>query len=278
MRPADRLTRVGSGQANPEDRSMDLHLAGRTVLITGGSKGIGYACAESFAAEGCHLHLASRSAENLAAARDRLRSRFNVPVEVHAVDVSVGDAARGLVEACADVDILVNNAGAIPRGDLFAMDEAKWRSAWELKVFGYINMTRAMLHKMYGRRRGVIINIIGLAGEMPNYDYVTGSMGNASLMQFTRAVGSKSVDQGVRVVAINPPATRTDRMVTLMRSQAEKRFGDPERWPELTKHLPFGRPCEPAEIADLAVFLASDRSAYTSGVVFSVDGGQASRH
>jgi NAD(P)-dependent dehydrogenase (short-subunit alcohol dehydrogenase family) len=117
-----------------------------------------------------------------------------------------------------------------------------------------------------------------LAGELATYDYVTGSMGNASLMHFTRTIGSKSVDHGVRVVAINPPATRTDRLETLMRTQAAKELGDPERWREFTKHLPFGRPCEPVEIADLAVFLASDRSAYTSGVVFSVDGGQASRH
>jgi hypothetical protein len=257
---------------------MDLHLAGRSVLITGGSKGIGYTCAEAFAAEGCHIHIASRSADNLAAARERLRSRFNVPVQIHPVDLSVGDAARTLVAACGEADIMVNNAGAIPRGDLMAMDEAKWRAAWELKVFGYINTTRAMLERMYARKRGVIVNIIGLAGELPMYDYVTGSMGNASLMQFTRAVGSRSVDHGVRVVAINPPATRTDRMETLMRAQADKEFGDPERWPELTRHLPFGRPCEPSEIADLAVFLASDRSAYTSGVVFSVDGGQAARH
>ncbi|TWT15076.1 SDR family oxidoreductase [Reyranella sp. CPCC 100927] len=257
---------------------MDMHLSGRTVLITGGSKGIGYACAEAFAAEGCQVHLVARGHENLTAARDRLRARFNVPVETHAVDLSDGNAARGLIETCADADILVNNAGAIPRGDVISMDEAKWRAAWDLKVFGYINTTRAMLEKMYARKRGVIVNIIGLAGEMPMYDYVTGSMGNASLMQFTRAVGSKSVDHGVRVVAINPPSTRTDRMTTLMRSQAQKELGDPERWPELTRHLPFGRPCEPSEIADLAVFLASDRSAYTSGVVFSVDAGQASRH
>ncbi len=258
---------------------MDLQLSGRTVLITGGSRGIGYACAEAFAAEGCHVHIASRSADALGAARERLRARFNVRVEIHPVDLSAGGAAaRGLVDACGEADILVNNAGAIPRGDLLAMDDAKWRAAWELKVFGYINMTRAMLEKMYARKSGVVVNVIGLAGEMPTYDYVTGSMGNASLMQFTRTVGSKSVDHGVRVVAINPPLTRTDRMVALLRTQAGKDLGDPERWSELTRHLPFGRPCEPSEIADLAVFLASDRSAYTSGVVFSVDGGQASRH
>jgi NAD(P)-dependent dehydrogenase (short-subunit alcohol dehydrogenase family) len=103
-------------------------------------------------------------------------------------------------------------------------------------------------------------------------------MGNASLMAFTRAVGSKSVDHGVRVVAINPPATRTDRMLTLLRGQAEQQFGDPERWPELTKHMPFGRAAEPDEVADLAVFLASDRASYISGVVMTLDGGQAARH
>jgi NAD(P)-dependent dehydrogenase (short-subunit alcohol dehydrogenase family) len=97
-------------------------------------------------------------------------------------------------------------------------------------------------------------------------------------MAFTRAVGSRSVDHGVRVVAINPPGTRTDRMTTLLRSQAEQKWGDPERWRELTTHLPFGRPAEPDEVADLALFLASDRASYISGVVMTLDAGQAARH
>ena len=257
---------------------MDLRLTGKSVLITGGSKGIGYACAESFAAEGCNVHLAARSRQNLDEARNRLRQRFNVSVDLHAVDLADGDAARGLVKACSDVDVLVNNAGAIPRGDVETIDEAKWREVWNLKVFGYINTTRAMLTEMKARKRGVIVNIIGLAGEMPNYDYAAGSMGNASLMMFTRTVGSKSIESGVRVVAINPPATRTDRMLTLLRGQAQQQLGDPERWPELTKHMPFGRPAEPDEVADLTVFLASDRASYISGVVVTLDGGQAARH
>ena len=257
---------------------MDLKLAGRTVLITGGSRGIGLACAEAFAAEGCTVHIASRSRESLEAARDRIRGRHNVPVEIHAVDLAHGDTVRGLVEAVGHADILVNNAGAIPRGDLLSMTEPKWREAWELKMFGYVNATRAMLEKMYARKKGVVVNVIGLAGESFNYDYVAGTTANAGLMAFTRAVGSKSVDQGVRVVAINPPATRTDRMLTLLRGQAQQQLGDPERWPELTKHMPFGRPAEPSEVADLAVFLASDRASYISGVVVTLDGGQAARH
>jgi hypothetical protein len=257
---------------------MDLKLSGKAVLITGGSRGIGFACAMGFAAEGCTVHIASRSKESLEAAREKIRARHNVPVEIHPADFSDGDTARRIVEAVGHADILVNNAGAIPQGDIFGMTEPRWREAWDLKVFGYINATRAMLEKMYARKAGVVVNVIGLAGESFNYDYVAGTMGNAGIMAFTRAVGSKSVDHGVRVVGINPPATRTDRMLTRLREQAEKKFGDPERWAELTTHMPFGRAAEPDEVADLAVFLASDRASYISGVVMTLDGGQAARH
>ncbi len=170
---------------------MDMKLTGKTVLITGGSRGIGFACAMAFASEGCAVHIASRSKESLESARDKIRARHNVPVEIHPADFSKGDTVRSVVDAVGHADILVNNAGAIPRGDIFAMTEPKWRESWELKVFGYINATRAMLEKMYARKKGAIVNIIGLAGESYNYDYVTGSMGNASLMAFTRTVGSQ---------------------------------------------------------------------------------------
>jgi len=257
---------------------MDMKLSGKTVLITGGSRGIGFACAMGFAAEGCTVHIASRSKDSLEAAREKIRARHNVPVEIHPADFSDGDTARRVVEAVGHADILVNNAGASPQGDVFGMTEPRWREAWDLKVFGYVNATRAMLEKMYARKAGVVVNVIGLAGESFNYDYVAGTMGNAGIMAFTRAVGSKSVDHGVRVVGINPPATRTDRMLTRLREQAEKKFGDAERWAELTKHMPFGRAAEPDEVADLAVFLASDRASYISGVVMTLDGGQAARH
>ena len=257
---------------------MDMKLTGKTVLVTGGSRGIGQACAMAFAAEGCAVHIASRSKESLEAARDKIRARHNVPVEIHVADFARGDTVRAVVDAVGHADILVNNAGAIPRGDIFAMTEPKWREAWELKMFGYVNATRAMLEKMYARKSGVVVNVIGLAGEVFNYDYVAGTTANAGLMAFTRAVGSKSVDHGVRVVAINPPGTRTDRMTTLLRSEAQQKLGDAERWPELTRHLPFGRPAEPEEVADLAVFLASPRASYISGVVMTLDAGIGARH
>src|SRR5262245_27703153 len=142
---------------------MDLKLTGKTVLITGGSKGIGLACALEFAREGCNLHLVSRDQGRLEAAREQVRAVRDVQVTVHAADLRDSGAVRRIAESCAGADILVNNAGDIPGGPIDQIDEAKWRHAWDLKVFGYIDMTREMIGHMKNRGRGVIVNVIGMA-------------------------------------------------------------------------------------------------------------------
>ncbi|MBI3042852.1 MAG: SDR family NAD(P)-dependent oxidoreductase [Betaproteobacteria bacterium] len=256
---------------------MDLKLSGRSALITGGSRGIGFGVAQSLAAEGCHLHLASRSAADLDAARNKILAAHKVNVTCHALDLGVSENARKLGQACREVDILVNNAGAIPQGTLTGLDEKAWRASWDLKVFGYINLSREIYAAMCERKRGVIVNIIGGAGERPSNGYLAGSMANAGLMAFSRALGAESPNFGVRVLGLNPSATATDRGVMRWRNQAQKDLGDPERWRELTKGFPFGRPAAVEEIADVVTFLCSDRAAYMSGTVISVDGGAASR-
>ncbi|OGA21168.1 MAG: short-chain dehydrogenase [Betaproteobacteria bacterium RIFCSPLOWO2_02_FULL_67_26] len=256
---------------------MDLKLSGRTALITGGSRGIGLGVAQSLAAEGCHLHLSSRNAADLEAARSRILAAHKVNVTCHALDLAVSDNARKLGETCKGVDILVNNAGAIPQGTLTGLDEKAWRDSWDLKVFGYINLSRAIYAAMCERKRGVIVNIIGGAGERPTPGYIAGSMANAGLMAFSRALGADSPNHGVRVIGLNPSATATDRGVVRWRNQAQKDLGDPERWRELTKGFPFGRPATVEEIADVVTFLCSDRASYVSGTVISVDGGAAAR-
>ena len=144
---------------------MDLELEGKSALITGGSKGIGLATERAFAAEGVSLHLAARSTGDLESARDDIGRKFGVPVSVHAVDLTQGDTERELAETCSNVDILVNNAGAIPGGTLEDIDEDVWRQAWDLKLFGYINLMRAMYSGMKANGRGVIINVCGTAGN-----------------------------------------------------------------------------------------------------------------
>ena len=155
--------------------------------------------------------------------------------------------------------------------------EARWREAWDLKVFGYINMTRRFYGLMRERKSGVIINILGAAGQNPDFDYIAGSSGNASLMAFTQAMGGTSPRDGIRVVGINPGPVLTERLITLTRQRAQLRLGDPERWQELMQGHAFGRAAKPEEIAWMAAFLASDKSGYTTGSIITIDGGGSSR-
>ena len=252
---------------------MDLKLTGRTALVTGGSRGIGFGVAQLLAAEGCHLHLASRNATTLDAARAKLTAEHGVNITVHALDLSTLENAAKLVAACGPVDILVNNAGAIPQGTIAELDDATWRQAWDLKVFGFINLTREIYRDMCARKRGVIVNVVGSAGERPTAAYIAGGMANAGLMAMSRALGAEAPDHGVRVVAINPGATETDRQIVRWKARAQKQFGDEERWRELTTGFPFGRLATVDEVAAMIVFLCSERSSYTTGTVVTVDGG-----
>ena len=256
---------------------MDLGLMGRSVLITGGSGAIGLAAARAFAAEGCALHLAARTFDKLRAAQEDISRGFGVPVVVHAVDLSSAENARWLAETCADVDILVNNAGAIPGGKIEEVDDDRWREAWDLKVFGYVNMMRALYREMRARGRGVIVNVIGTAGDQRPSDYAAGVSANAALATLTRALGGESLDHGVRVVGVSPGDMINERGTEFLRRQAEKEFGDPGRWRERLARLPGGRAATSEEVADIILFLASPRAAYVSGAVLTVDGGMSSR-
>lgn len=258
---------------------MDLGLKGKWVLITGASQGIGAETARVFAEEGCHLHLNARSEDNLARLRDELVAAHGVTVQIHPADLGQPGEADRLAAAVGEIDILVNNAGAIPGGNLLAVDEPTWRAAWDLKVFGYINLTRAVLAGMQSRRRGVIINDIGNAGERLDANYICGTTGNAALMAFTKAIGGHSLaDHGVRVLGVNPGPVATDRMPKLLKTRAKDWFGDESRWEELLARYPLGRMATSREIADAIVFLACDRSAYTSGTILTIDGGITSRN
>jgi NAD(P)-dependent dehydrogenase (short-subunit alcohol dehydrogenase family) len=256
---------------------MELGLIGRIAVVTGASKGIGFAIARTLAVEGCDLHLISRTRAALDEAAARIRADHRVSVTVHALDLARSDSVNTLLSATGTPDILINNAGAIPGGDLQTVDEARWRAAWDLKVFGYINLSRAYYAAMKQRGHGVIINVTGLAADRLDAGYIAGSTGNAGLNAFTRTLGSYSLEDGIRVLAVSPGAVETERLVTLMRARAADRLGDAERWREFVEGLPCGRPATVEEVADVVVFAASDRASYVSGIVITVDGGHNAR-
>lgn len=256
---------------------MDLGLRGRRAVITGASKGIGLGVARALAAEGVAVLLAARNDQRLADEVSGIAREFDVDASALALDLSTAAGQQQLAEAAIawDLDILVNNAGAIPGGSITDIDEATWRTAWDLKVFGYLNITREILPHLEARGSGVILNVIGAAADRPSPGYIAGAVGNSGLVAFSKALGSTSLRHGVRVLAVNPGLIITDRMSDLLRKQADERFGEPGRWQELIPTDPAPGTVE--QVADVVTFLVSDRASHVSGVVLTIDGGATAR-
>jgi NAD(P)-dependent dehydrogenase (short-subunit alcohol dehydrogenase family) len=256
---------------------LNLDLQNKSVLITGASQGIGKAIAKSMAHEGCELFLVARDAKVLADLAEEIKAEFGVKVHIHPTDLSQAGAAKNLALACAGVDILINNAGNTPRGTIFEVDEDAWRAGWELKIFGYINLTREIYRQMFARQAGVIVNVIGIGAEKLEYGYAAGSMGNASLVAFTKTLGSVSLEHGVRILGVSPGWVETEKAKRTLKRRAQDELGDESRWPEMTRHMPRGQLIQPKEVADVVTFVASPKASAISGQIVTVDAGFSSR-
>jgi len=257
---------------------MDFGIAGRRALVTGGSLGIGRACAEHLAAEGADVAIVARDGARAAQAADEIARATGAKVVAIAADLStpdgVGDAVARAREALGGIDILINNAGSSPAGRLQDIDDATWQACFDLKLMGYVRCARAVLPDMRAQRWGRIINIIGRGGHHPTARYLAGGAINAALLNVTQALAEDCGPDNVLVNGINPGATATPRQITLVEQKARIANRPIEEIrAESARAIPLGRIAEPADVAALATYLCSDQASFINGALMDVDGG-----
>ena len=258
---------------------MDLQLVDKTVLVTGGSKGIGLACAMAFAKEGARVAIVSRDAGNLERATEAMGAE-GLEVATFVADLCDSKLARSMVAAVeaqlGPIDILVNSAGAANRTPAAELTAQHWHAAMDAKYFTYIHAMDAVLPRMVQVGGGVIVNIVGMGGKQANPVHLAGGAANAALMLASAGLGNAFAGKNIRVVAVNPSATVTERLKEGNAAEARLAGATPEETlAKKTKQHPMGRFAEPREIADVVVFLASKRASYVNGAVLSLDGGGA---
>ena len=251
---------------------MDLGLKDKKVLITGGSKGIGLACAKAFVAEGARVALVSRSRENLEAARKTLQDCYTV-----AADLTDAAAAAAMVERVEKefgaLDVLVNSAGAAKRTDADELTPAAWRAGMDAKYFSYINVIDPVIKRMGKRGRGAIVNVIGSGGKVASPTHLAGGAANAALLLATAGLAYAYASKGVRVIGVSPGVTKTERVAEGLKAEAKRaNLSEEQAYKQMISRLPMGRPAEPDEIADIVVFAASERGRYLTGANISTDG------
>jgi len=252
---------------------MDLLLSNKVAIVTGASRGIGKAIAETLSAEGMKVVLAARSREELESLATSLPNESHIQI----VDLREPDSADQVVASTIEkfgrLDLLVNNAGATKRGDFLTLTDEEWKDGFALKFYAAMRLSRAAWPHLQASKGG-IINIIGIGGRTGSAEFAIGGAVNAALMNLTKALADRGVKDGVRVNAINPGSIATERLQTRIRNYAkEKDINLEEAAKRLPREMKIERFGEPAEIARAVAFLASPQAAYIQGAILDVDGG-----
>src|ERR1043166_1613633 len=252
---------------------MQLGLEGKVAIVTGGSKGIGQATALGLIAEGASVLACARGKEALEETVRLAGNKNEGRIVGMQADLTQGQAIKDVVARCIEVfgrvDILVNNAGSARPGEFLKLPDEAWLDDWTLKFFGYMRMAREVLPHMQKRKSGVILNVIGTGALKPMGSYMIGGAANAALNHFTKALADEAAKRGGRVVGVNPGPVLTERLEKFLST-----FGSGGSREEVLKKMtPLGRVGQSEEVADLLLFLSSERAAFIHGANITIDGG-----
>lgn len=259
---------------------MDLELAGKHVLITGGSKGIGLACARGFVQEGARVSLVARDAQTLSqAALSLADARADAARLVATFAADLGDAQATLAlldrieQAHGPVDVLVNAAGAARRTPPDELTAERWHAAMQAKYFTYIHVMDPLVKRMAARGVGAIVNVVGAGGKVASPTHLAGGAANAALMLASAGLANAYAARGVRVNVVNPGPVATERLHEGAKAEAQLLgISVDEALARVNRRQPMGRVAQASEIADAVLFLASARASYITGAVIAMDG------
>jgi NAD(P)-dependent dehydrogenase (short-subunit alcohol dehydrogenase family) len=257
---------------------MNLHLSDKHILITGGSKGIGLACAHAFLQEGARVSLVSRDPAHLNAARQQLQATWPAD-RIHTVAANLRDASAALTAldsaeaTLGPVDVLVNSAGAAKRTPAPELTPEAFADAMQAKYFTYIHMMTPTIQRMAARGQGAVVNVVGNGGKVASTIHLPGGAANAALMLVSAGLAAAYGGQGIRVNAVNPGLTLTDRLQEGLAADARAKGIRPEEaMAQAVSQIPLGRMAKPEEIAHAVLFLASSKASYVTGICMSMDG------
>jgi 3-oxoacyl-[acyl-carrier protein] reductase len=257
---------------------MDLQLKDKCALVTGSSRGLGYATALGLAREGCRVAINSRSAEKISSAAKTIARETGAHVIGLAGDVAVPDVPERLVGECVrelgGLDILVTNAGGPPAGAFDTFTEFDWQKAIDLSLMSHVRLIRAALPHLKQSTAASVLTITSYSVKQPIPNLVLSNSIRAATVGLTKTLALELGPVGIRFNSILPSWTETERVYALMESRAAQHGTTlDEEMENQSKESPLGRMGSPGEFANAAVFLVSPVASYITGVMLTVDGG-----